>query len=63
MRRSDDNEAALTKRLAVYHQQTQPLVDYYSQRGINYYSNYFLNKVSNPRTKNLGLTSEETNSG
>ena len=34
MRRSDDNEEVLKKRLSVYHQQTQPLVDYYSARGI-----------------------------
>lgn len=33
--RSDDNVEALKKRLAVYHTQTKPLVDYYSQRGIH----------------------------
>ncbi|KAL5015074.1 hypothetical protein ScPMuIL_009344 [Solemya velum] len=34
-RRSDDNEEALKKRLATYHQQTKPLVDHYSKRGIH----------------------------
>ncbi|XP_031840394.1 adenylate kinase 2 [Nomia melanderi] len=38
-RRSDDNPDALKKRLAVYHTQTQPLVDYYALRGIHYYVN------------------------
>jgi len=35
VRRSDDNEAALKKRLDSYHRQTKPLVDYYSKRGIH----------------------------
>uniref|UniRef100_A0A8C6YA14 Adenylate kinase 3 n=1 Tax=Naja naja TaxID=35670 RepID=A0A8C6YA14_NAJNA len=35
IRRSDDNEAALTTRLKAYHTQTTPLVDYYSRRGIH----------------------------
>ncbi|KAK3751991.1 hypothetical protein QZH41_010972 [Actinostola sp. cb2023] len=35
-RRSDDNEATLSKRLQAYHQQTSPLIDYYSKRGIHY---------------------------
>lgn len=30
--RSDDTEAVVTKRLAVYHEQTAPLVDYYSKQ-------------------------------
>jgi len=34
-RRSDDNEGVLKKRLGVYHQQTKPLVDYYTKRGIH----------------------------
>lgn len=36
VRRSDDNVAALKKRLVTYHQQTKPLVDYYSLRGLHY---------------------------
>lgn len=35
MRRSDDNEEALKSRLTAYHNQTKPLVDYYSKRGIH----------------------------
>ncbi|KAK7091972.1 adenylate kinase 2, mitochondrial-like [Littorina saxatilis] len=35
IRRSDDNAEALKTRLAAYHQQTKPLVDYYSKRGIH----------------------------
>eukprot|EP00128_Syssomonas_multiformis_P017989 Colp12_sorted_trinity150504_noHs@3025 len=34
IQRSDDNEATLRKRLATYHAQTKPLVDYYSKQGI-----------------------------
>lgn len=34
VQRSDDNEAALTKRLATYHQQTEPIVEYYRKTGI-----------------------------
>ena len=33
IRRSDDNPETLTKRLVSYHQQTSPLVDYYSKKG------------------------------
>ena len=36
MRRSDDNPEALKKRLEAYHNQTRPLADYYSLRGIHY---------------------------
>lgn len=36
VRRSDDNAAALKKRLQVYHTQTRPLVDYYQIRGIHH---------------------------
>ena len=35
VRRSDDNEVTLKKRLAAYHQQTSPLVDYYKKRGLH----------------------------
>ena len=34
MLRSDDEPQTVLKRLAVYHKQTQPLIDYYSQAGI-----------------------------
>lgn len=35
IRRSDDNEEALKKRLQVYHEQTNPLVDYYRKKGLH----------------------------
>ncbi|KAJ7370070.1 Adenylate kinase 2, mitochondrial [Desmophyllum pertusum] len=35
VRRSDDNEATLKKRLEAYHKQTAPLVDYYKKRGLH----------------------------
>jgi adenylate kinase len=34
IQRPDDNEETLKKRLATYHQQTRPVVDYYQKRGI-----------------------------
>lgn len=34
IRRSDDNEATLSKRLASFHKQTTPVLDYYRNRGI-----------------------------
>ena len=34
IQRSDDTEAALKKRLDVYHKQTSPLVEYYNKRGL-----------------------------
>lgn len=34
-RRPDDNVEALKKRLSTYHQQTSPLIQYYSKRGIH----------------------------
>lgn len=34
VQRSDDNEEALKKRLATYHQQTTPVVGYYQKTGI-----------------------------
>lgn len=36
IRRSDDNVDALKKRLATYHAQTVPLVDYYMRKGLHY---------------------------
>ncbi|KAK0082126.1 hypothetical protein PV325_011020 [Microctonus aethiopoides] len=39
IKRSDDNAEALKKRLATYHNQTQPLVDYYALQGIHNYVN------------------------
>lgn len=36
IRRSDDNVDALKTRLATYHAQTAPLVDYYTRRGLHY---------------------------
>ena len=36
MKRSDDNPEALKKRLNAYHQQTKPLVDYYSKQGLHH---------------------------
>jgi adenylate kinase len=32
--RADDNAEALAKRLAVYREQTEPLVDYYRSKGL-----------------------------
>ena len=34
MRRKDDNEEALKKRLDAFHKQTMPVVDYYSKQGL-----------------------------
>lgn len=34
VQRSDDNEGALKKRLATYHDQTAPVVNYYQKTGI-----------------------------
>ncbi|KND02546.1 adenylate kinase 1 [Spizellomyces punctatus DAOM BR117] len=36
IQRSDDNAATLVKRLESYHQQTQPVADYYKRKGIWY---------------------------
>ncbi|KAL0268098.1 UNVERIFIED_CONTAM: hypothetical protein PYX00_010170 [Menopon gallinae] len=36
VKRSDDNADALRKRLHAYHEQTKPLVQYYSSKGIHY---------------------------
>lgn len=35
IKRSDDNEETLRKRLQTYHAQTAPLVDYYKKRGLH----------------------------
>ena len=32
--RSDDNEEAVRKRLKVYHEETQPVIDYYDKQGL-----------------------------
>jgi adenylate kinase len=34
IQRTDDAEETVRKRLAVYHRQTAPLVDYYEERGL-----------------------------
>jgi len=34
IQRSDDNEVTLKKRLATYHAQTQPVVEYYRKKGV-----------------------------
>ena len=34
MQRPDDNEATVSKRIAVYEEQTRPLVDYYRAKGL-----------------------------
>ncbi|XP_011564339.3 adenylate kinase [Plutella xylostella] len=36
IKRSDDNVDALKKRLATYHSQTVPLIDYYMRKGLHY---------------------------
>ena len=35
--RADDNEETIKKRLVVYHQQTQPLIDWYRQEGLHHH--------------------------
>jgi len=35
IQRSDDNPAALKKRLDAYHRQTQPLIQYYSRMNLH----------------------------
>ena len=35
--RADDNEETIRKRLGVYHNQTMPLIDWYSREGIRYH--------------------------
>ena len=36
IQRDDDREETVRKRLAVYHEQTKPLIDYYEERGLLY---------------------------
>lgn len=53
IRRSDDNVDALKKRLATYHTQTVPLVDYYMRKGLHWRvdasqsADYVFNKIDN----------------
>lgn len=35
--RADDNEATIRKRLVVYHEQTQPLIEWYEREGIHHH--------------------------
>ena len=35
--RADDNEETIKKRLVVYHQQTQPLIEWYSKEGLHHH--------------------------
>ena len=37
--RADDNEATIKKRLIVYHNQTQPLIEWYSNEGLHHHIN------------------------
>lgn len=37
--RADDNEETIRKRLLVYHSQTQPLIEWYKQKGLHYHIN------------------------
>ena len=37
--RSDDNEETIKKRLAVYHSQTSPLIDWYKKENLHYHIN------------------------
>ena len=34
--RADDNPAAIKRRLEIYHQETEPIIDFYRRRGITY---------------------------
>lgn len=43
IKRSDDNETTLMKRLKTYHSVTLPLVDYYKQKGVYSYVNAAMN--------------------
>lgn len=53
IRRSDDNVDALKKRLATYHTQTVPLVDYYMRKGLHWRvdasksADYVFSKIDN----------------
>ena len=35
--RADDNEATIRKRLVVYHEQTQPLIEWYEREGLHHH--------------------------
>ena len=35
--RADDNEETIKKRLVVYHNQTQPLIEWYKKEGLHYH--------------------------
>lgn len=37
--RADDNEETIKKRLAIYHQQTQPLIEWYKKEGLHHHVN------------------------
>ena len=37
--RSDDNEETIKKRLVIYHQQTQPLIEWYKNEGLHHHIN------------------------
>ena len=37
--RADDNEETIKKRLVIYHQQTQPLIEWYKKEGLHYHIN------------------------
>ena len=37
--RSDDNEETIKKRLVIYHQQTQPLIQWYKKEGLHHHIN------------------------
>lgn len=37
--RADDNEETIKKRLVVYHQQTQPLIEWYKKEGLHHHIN------------------------
>jgi adenylate kinase len=37
--RADDNEETIKKRLVVYHQQTQPLIEWYKREGLHHHIN------------------------
>jgi len=37
--RADDNEETIKKRLVIYHQQTQPLIEWYKQEGLHHHIN------------------------
>lgn len=39
--RADDNEGTIKKRLVVYHNQTSPLIEWYSKEGIHHHINGF----------------------